>query len=122
MRRWEQLRPEFTALGVDFVAISPDTPAELARFMAKQQLQMRVLSDGDLKVTTRYNLHYKTLAMGPGRKRVRPLAIPTTILVDAEGIVRWIDQADDFRVRSDASRVLGHVREALGEPAASPRA
>ena len=43
----------------------------------------------------------------------RSLAIPTTFLIDAEGSVRWIDQAEDYRVRSDAPRVLGAIRPLL---------
>ncbi len=43
-----------------------------------------------------------------------PEQIPTTILADREGIVRWIDQSDDYRVRSQPDRVLRALREALG--------
>jgi hypothetical protein len=39
-----------------------------------------------------------------------PLPIPTTILVDADGTVRWIDQSDDYQRRSDPERVLGAIR------------
>ena len=42
-----------------------------------------------------------------------PLPIPTTILVDADGIVRWIDQATDYMRRSDPERVLAAIRAAL---------
>lgn len=104
-----------------FLAISPDTPEEVAGLKARNWLKMRLLSDGDLAVTTAYNLRsQKTLAMGPGRSVVRELAIPTTILVDAGGVVRWIDQATDFRVRSDPRRVLAAVRQALGVDGGSP--
>ena len=47
-------------------------------------------------------------------KGIKAMPIPTTFLVDAKGIVRWIDQASDYQVRSDPDRVLGAVREALG--------
>jgi len=41
------------------------------------------------------------------------LPIPVTFLVDAEGIVRWIDQAEDYQIRSHPERVLGAIRENL---------
>jgi hypothetical protein len=46
---------------------------------------------------------------------LRPLAIPTAILVDADGVVRWVDRADDYRVRTDTERVLAAVRASLGK-------
>jgi hypothetical protein len=42
-----------------------------------------------------------------------PLAIPTTILVDRSGTVRWIDQADDYQKRSHPERVLAALRATL---------
>ncbi|MBW2448609.1 MAG: AhpC/TSA family protein, partial [Deltaproteobacteria bacterium] len=42
------------------------------------------------------------------------MPIPTTYLVDGEGVVRWIDQSDNYQVRSQPSRVLGAIQEALG--------
>ncbi len=78
----------------------------------RHQLGILLLSDAALAVTERYNLVHRTFA--PVRGPVRPLAIPTTILIDAAGIVRWIDQATDWRVRSDAAHVLAAVQQALG--------
>ena len=46
------------------------------------------------------------LALVPSYKA---MAIPTTLLIDEDGIVRWIDQADDYRLRSDGERVMGAV-------------
>jgi len=40
--------------------------------------------------------------------------VPTTILVDAEGVVRWIDQSKNYQRRSDPDIVLAALREHLG--------
>jgi peroxiredoxin len=48
-------------------------------------------------------------------KGISPLPIPTTFLVDAESIVRWIDQAEDYRVRSHPDRVLQAIEAGLGQ-------
>ena len=36
-----------------------------------------------------------------------------TLLVDAGGVVRWIDQSTDYQVRSNPERVLGALSEHL---------
>jgi len=41
------------------------------------------------------------------------LPIPTTFLVDAEGIVQWIDQTDDYMLRSQPDRVLQAINATL---------
>jgi peroxiredoxin Q/BCP len=116
LRRWEALRPDFDALGVALVAISPDTVEEARAMRAKTGLGLTLLSDASLAVTDRYGVRHPKGFTPPttGRPMIRPLAIPTTFLVDAGGVVRWVDQAEDYRVRSDAARVLAAVRAALG--------
>ena len=42
------------------------------------------------------------------------LPIPMTFLVDAQGTVRWIDQTDDYMLRSEPERVLTAIEEHLG--------
>ena len=96
------------------VAISPDTVEAAGGMVEKRALSMTVLSDAALTVTEQYNLrHDKAMASDPKRKMVRSLAIPTTFFVGADGLVNWIDQAEDYRVRSAADRVLAAVESAL---------
>jgi len=116
LRRWEELRPELDRRGIEIVTLSTDKPAEIAAGRGKHGLRAIMLSDADLAVTDLYGLRNRR-SLAPGRERalpeVRPLPIPTTLLVDAEGIVRWIDQADDYQVRSDPERVLAALRQHL---------
>ena len=46
-------------------------------------------------------------------KGIGGLPIPTTILVDAEGKVRWIDQTDDYMLRSEPDRVLAAIEASI---------
>ncbi len=122
---WNDMDNELAKRGIGFVAISPDTPGEVAVFTARNpHLKMQFLSDESLQVIDQFNLRsHKTLAVAKGRSLARPLAIPTTILVDEHGVVRWIDQSDDHQVRSNPRRVLPAIDEALGidpAPAATP--
>jgi hypothetical protein len=72
-----------------------------------------MVPDPTLAITDRYNLRSpRNFAPKPGV--VIPLPIPTTILVDASGTVRWIDQATDYVRRSDPERVLAVIGAILG--------
>lgn len=111
MRRWEDLRPELDARGIALLAISADTPEEIRAGRAKHGARVTLLADPELAVTKQYGLlNRKGLAPGG----IRHLPIPTTILVDAAGVVRWIDQASDYQVRSHPDRVLAAVRRTIG--------
>ncbi len=93
--------------------MSSDSVEKTASGMSKHGLRAVMLSDPDLVVTDRYNLRNpKNFALKSGI--IVPLAIPTTFLVDGAGIVRWIDQADDYQKRSDPERVLAAIRATLG--------
>ncbi len=82
---------------------------------------MTLLADPQLKVIRQYGLeHHKALEFSTVRFQlfgiplalvpsVKTMAAPTTLLIDEEGIVRWIDQADDYRIRSDNERILAAV-------------
>lgn len=111
MRRWEDLRPELDARGIALVAISADTPEQIRAGRAKHGAHVTLLADPDLAVTRQYGLPNRK-GLSPSGLRVLP--IPTTILVDAAGVVRWIDQATDYQVRSHPERVLAAIRRTLG--------
>jgi len=107
LRRWEELRGELDARGVQIVTLCIDSPEQIRAGRAKHGLRAVMLSDESLAVTDLYNLR-NPRAVAPSAQGVptlRDLPIPTTILVDASGSVRWIDQSTDYQVRSDPERV-----------------
>ncbi len=71
-----------------------------------------MLCDRDLLVTRQFDLENRNTAVRP--PGLAGLPIPTTILTDEEGIVRWIDQADDYMVRSAPDRVLAALETTVG--------
>ena len=121
MRRWEELRSELDKYDVQIVTLCTDAPEKIREGKKKHGSQAVMLSDRDLSVTRRYGLENTAPKVKP--PGVPGLPIPTTILADRDGIVRWIDQADDYRVRSRPQRIveeLEHqsrfrVEQALGE-------
>ena len=44
----------------------------------------------------------------------RTLPMPTTVLVDAEGIIRWIDVHPNYTTRSEPTAILAAVAAQLG--------
>ena len=99
------------ARGVALVAISADTPEQIRAGRAKHGARATLLADPELAVTAKYGLVNRKGLTPCGLRR---LPIPTTILVDADGVVRWIDQAADYQVRAHPSRVLEAIRRTLG--------
>ena len=83
--------------------------------MSKHGSKAIMLADPDLSVIRTFGLENTApKIMPPG---LAGLPIPTTILVDANHIVRWIDQATDYQVRSAPERVRAALVAGLGEPA-----
>lgn len=125
MRRFEELRTELRAHGVEVVALSKDTVADAAKHRIRDGLSMTLLADPELDVIRRYGVeHHKAVEYSKGRftlfgifplalvPQVKAMAIPTTLLVDESGVIRWIDQSDDYRVRSSAERVFEAIEAA----------
>ncbi len=97
---------------MQLATLCTDTPEQIRKGMAKHGAKAVMLSDHDLAVTRQYGLENTAPKLKP--PGVPGLPIPTTILADAEGVVRWIDQADDYQIRSEPDRVLTALEKGLG--------
>lgn len=109
---------------VEVVALSMDTPAKAAHHQQRDGLRFTLLSDPKLEVIRQFGLQHDgglefaisgsiagiPIALPTGFKT---MAIPTTLLVDEDGIVRWIDQADDYRLRGDVQRITAALDSAF---------
>jgi peroxiredoxin len=111
LRRWEELRLELDRAGIEVVTVCSDTPNEIKVGRRKHGLHATMLADPELKITGEFNL-INPENMTPKGLRA-PMPIPTTFLVDAGGVVRWIDQSDDYMVRSAPELVLAAIRAHL---------
>ena len=93
------------------MTVCTDTPEQIRAGMHRHGARAVMLSDHDLRVTKQLGILNTNRALSP--PGVRELPIPTTFLTDAEGTVRWIDQTDDYQLRSQPERVLAAVEAAL---------
>jgi len=98
------------ARGIQIVTLCSDEPAGVKSGHRKHGLEAVMLSDPDLAVTDRYGLRNQKIQSGPPG---RPQPVPTSILADANGVVRWIDQSENYQRRSDPDFVLAALREHL---------
>jgi len=112
LRRWEELRPEFDARGIRIVTLCTDTPAKIRAGRGKHGLGAVMLADPESAVIRALGIENRGIHSGPPGGP--PLPIPTTVLVDAAGIVRWIDQSEHYQQRSDPPRVRRALGESLG--------
>ena len=120
------MQPELEQYGVSVVALSKDTVEEAAIHKTRDRLSITLLADPKLEVIRQYRVeHHKALGFKTGKLVVggiplaftpsfKTMAIPTSLLVDENGVIQWIDQTDDYRLRSDNTRVLEAVRSAFG--------
>ena len=91
--------------GVEIVAVSPD-PNEQSHKMAEGlHLGYRFLADRDLAVSRRYGLVHPR--GGPNGEDVPR---PATLVLDRDGLVRWVSVSRNFQVRPDPGDVLRAVR------------
>ena len=76
-------------------------------------LQAIMLSDRTLAVTDAFGLRNQGPHSGPPGDEVEALPVPTSLLVDADGKVLWIDVTDNYQRRSGPEVVLAALRRHL---------
>ncbi len=118
------MAPVFNDWDVTVIALSNDTVARAKFHKNRDGLSFPLLADPNLEVISQMGLRHDKaigfhtfflfgLPMGYPNG-FRSMAIPTSVLLDEEGVVRWIDQALDYRIRGDADRVLAGLTQAYG--------
>lgn len=102
---------EFEKLGVSLIAVSSDRVEELEPFARKHKWDIRLLADPELTIHRLYNVQSRKFT--PKRGPFRDLAIPTTMLLDKDSRVLWLEQTSNFRVRPQADMVLAKAKALL---------
>jgi peroxiredoxin len=121
-----ELVPELTGRRVGLVTISPQTPDGSLSTQEKHELTFTVLSDPGNQVAKAIGIltapsdeaRAAQLQLGLDLTAVNAdgttgLPMPTTIIVDADHLIRWIDVHPDYSTRSEPDQILAAV-DALG--------
>ena len=101
MRSIEQSLGKFHEAGIRPVAISVDTPEESRDLSREAGYTFTILSDENADVIRRYDL----LHAGAGING-HDVARPAEFLLDAKGIVRWINLTENYWVRARPEQIL----------------
>ena len=95
------------------VTVSTDHPGEIQEGRGKHGLQARMLSDPELVVTDAFGLRNLGIHSASPGDDAEALPVPTSLLIDAEGNVLWMDQSENYQRRSDPEVVLAALRRHL---------
>ncbi|WP_263407276.1 peroxiredoxin-like family protein [Nocardia colli] len=115
----EQLVPVLAERGIELVAISPQKPDGSLSMTQKNELSFTVLSDPGNRIAERLGV---LTAPGPAERRIQNslgidltrinadgtdgLPMPTVVLVDSEGVIRWIDVHPDYTTRTEIADII----------------
>jgi peroxiredoxin len=121
-----QLVPALAERGISLIAISPQTPDGSLSTKEAKELTFTVLSDpgnqiaGQLGILTAPSdgTRAAQLQLGLDLTQVNAdgttaLPMPTVVIADADGVIRWIDVHLDYTTRTEPGQVLQAVTETI---------
>ena len=93
--------------------MSTDHPEEIRTGRRAHGLQATMLSDRSLAVTDAFGLRNTGAHSGPPSDDMEALPVPTSLLVDANGKVLWMDVSANYQRRSGPDVVLAALQAHL---------
>ena len=87
------------------MAISVDTPEQSRDLCKKAGYTYPLLSDASTETIRRYDLLHKDAV-----EKGRDIARPAEFLIDRNGIVRWRNLTENFRVRARPEQMIEAAR------------
>ncbi len=122
-----QLVPALAERGIPLVAISPQAPDGSLSTKQAKELTFTVLSDpgnqiaGQLGILTAPSdgARAAQLRLGLDLTKVNAdgttaLPMPAVVVVDASGVIRWIDVHRDYTTRTEPGQVLRAISQTIG--------
>jgi peroxiredoxin len=122
-----QLVPAMAERGIGLVAISPEAPDGSLSTKESKQLTFTVLSDPGNQIGQRLGIltapsdgaRAAQLQLGLDLTQVNAdgttaLPMPTVVIADADGVIRWIDVHLDYTTGTEPGQILQAVTETIG--------
>jgi peroxiredoxin len=122
-----QLVPVLTDRGIPLVAISPQTPDGSLSTQETKELTFTVLSDPGNQIASQLGIvtapsdgaRAAQLQLGLDLTKVNAdattaLPMPAVVVVDAAGVIRWIDVRADYTTRTEPDQVLQAITQTIG--------
>lgn len=122
----QELLPALRERGVELVAVSPQTPEGSEQAVTAGELAFTVLSDPGNALVRELGLLTEPSADAQAAHEqlgfdvadsnaddTREIPYPTVLVVDADGVVRFMDVHVDYTTRTEVAEVLAAVDEVL---------
>lgn len=123
-----ELLPALRSRGIGLIAVSPQKPDGSLSTQETNNLTFTVLSDPGNQLgkalgiltepTSDAQVAQRSLGLDlteVNADATATLPMPTTVVVDAAGIVRWIDVHADYTTRSETSQIIEAITSGLTE-------
>ncbi|HEY8745155.1 MAG TPA: peroxiredoxin-like family protein, partial [Chloroflexota bacterium] len=129
LRTYQQtLVPELDGCGVALIAISPQKPDGSLSMQEKHALTYRVVSDpgnqiaGQLGILTAPGEEVRQTQVAHGldltainADGTSAIPMPTVVIVDGAGTIRWIDVHPNYTTRSEPGEILDALAATIGQ-------
>jgi peroxiredoxin len=120
--------PTLTESGVTLIAVNPQQPDGSLSMAQANELTFAVVSDPGNRVADALGIRTTPSADTRAAQALlgvdvasgnadgtADLPMPTAVLVDADGVIRWIDVHPDYTTRTEPAQILDAVRTLLGK-------
>jgi peroxiredoxin len=118
---------QFTDLGFQIIAVSPDQPAKVRKTLEKHKIDFTLLSDSQMSASRAFRVAYKVddailkvlaqhgidLEAASGEKH-HELPVPAVFLVATNGVIQFQYVNPDYTVRAHPDVLLAAARVARG--------
>ena len=121
-----QLVPALAERGISVIAISPQTPDGSLSTKEAKELTFTVLSDPGNQIARQLGIltapsdgaRAAQLQLGLDLTQVNAdgttgLPMPTVVIADADGVIRWIDVHRDYTTRTEPEQVLRAITHTI---------
>ncbi len=127
LKMFSDMQSELDAYGISILALSGDTAAQAKAHIERDKLNFILLADPELAVVKLYGVeHHKAvgwesnnmttvfgISMSLSMLQYRSMSIPTSILIDENGIIQWIDQSEDYRIRASYKNLMAAIKQSF---------